>query len=69
MRAEKVWPDWMKRREGDPVDELPPARTRDVETTEPRLRRLYGPTGEVLRTFSDRPPVGFHQGEREPYTR
>lgn len=40
-------------------------RSRDVETTDPKIRKLLGPKGEVLRTFSDRPPVGFHQGTRE----
>ena len=35
-----------------------------AEVTEPKVSKLYGPRGEVLRTWSDRPPVGFHQGER-----
>jgi len=37
---------------------------REVDMPERTVTRLYGPRGEVLRTFSDRPPVGFHQGER-----
>lgn len=36
----------------------------EAETTDPKIRKLYGPNGQVLRTFSNRPPVGFHQGER-----
>lgn len=40
-----------------------PARM-SVAKSEPEVKKLYGPDGEVLRTFSDRPPVGFHQGER-----
>lgn len=36
----------------------------EVTETDPAIRKLLGPKGEVLRTFSDRPPVGFHQGER-----
>ena len=44
---------------GDPHPEYP-----DATLTDPVIRRLYGPRGEVLRTFSDRPLVGFHQGEK-----
>lgn len=36
----------------------------DVDRPRQKVRRLYGPNGEVLRSFSKRPPVGFHQGER-----
>lgn len=36
----------------------------EVEAPKRKVRRLYGPDGEVLRSFSNRPPVGFHQGER-----
>jgi hypothetical protein len=35
-----------------------------AETNDPKIRKLLGPKGEVLRTFSDKPPVGFHQGQR-----
>lgn len=40
-----------------------PARM-SVDKTDAQVKKLYGPGGEVLRTFSDRPPTGFHQGER-----
>ena len=36
----------------------------EVELPERLVWHLYGPRGEVLLTFSDRPPTGFHQGER-----
>jgi len=36
----------------------------DVDDTVPDVWHLYGPDGEVLLTFSDRPSFGFHQGER-----
>ncbi len=35
-----------------------------VDPYEPEFWHLLGPDGEVLRTFSDRPSFGFHQGER-----
>lgn len=35
-----------------------------AETNDPKIRKLLGPNGETLRTFSNKPPVGFHQGER-----
>ena len=38
--------------------------TPEVERRRRRVRRLYGPDGQVLRSFSNRPPTGFHQGER-----
>ena len=38
--------------------------TPEVERRRRRVRRLYGPTGKVLLSFSSRPPTGFHQGER-----
>lgn len=31
----------------------------DATTTDPTIRKLYGPKGETLRTFSDRPRIGF----------
>jgi hypothetical protein len=49
---------------GDPTASSQDRRRFDVHATDPNVRKLYGPKGEVLRTFSDRPPVGFHQGER-----
>jgi hypothetical protein len=36
----------------------------EVERRRRKVRRLYGPTGNVILSVSDRPPVGFHQGER-----
>ncbi len=36
----------------------------EVERSRRKVRRLYGPTGKVILSVSDRPPVGFHQGER-----
>lgn len=38
--------------------------TVSVDTSDATVRKLYGPNGEVLATFSDRPPTGFHQGAR-----
>lgn len=48
-------------------DELPqPERDyREVDLPERKVRRLYDPRGGVLLSISDRPPVGFHQGERD----
>lgn len=39
--------------------------TISVEQTDPTIRKLYGPNGEVLRTFSDRPTTGFAGREHE----
>ena len=36
----------------------------EVERRRRKIRRLYGPHGEVLRSFSNCPPVGFHQGSK-----
>jgi hypothetical protein len=36
----------------------------NASTSDPTIRKLLGPKGETLRTFSDRPPVGFHQGPK-----
>ena len=49
---------------GDWVPKPPEVRTVQVESTDPSIRKLLGPKGEVLRTFSDRPPIGFHQGTK-----
>lgn len=49
---------------GDPSAASQDRRKIDVEQSDPVVRKLYGPNGETLRTFSNRPPVGFHQGER-----
>lgn len=51
-------------RTGDPCDARKSTESAVVETTDPKIRKLLGPKGEVLRTFSDRPAVGFHQGQR-----
>lgn len=32
-----------------------------ASVSEPELRTLLGPTGEVLRTFSNKPPIGFRR--------
>ena len=37
----------------------------NAHKTEPKIKKLYGPNGKVLKTISDRPPVGFHQGSRD----
>lgn len=59
------WPRWMQPAKiGNPAAAPDSPPQPDAETTDPHVRKLYGPSGEVLRTFSDRPPVGFHQGER-----
>ena len=31
----------------------------EASSTDPKITKLYGPKGQVLRTFSDRHPVGF----------
>lgn len=36
------------------------AQTLQATTTDAKVRKLYGARGETLRTFSDRPPIGFH---------
>ena len=36
----------------------------EVDLPERRVRRLYASDGTVLATISDRPPTGFHQGQR-----
>lgn len=49
-------------------DEEPPQFDRppppEVERSRRKVRRLLGPRGEVLASYSNRPPTGFHQGER-----
>lgn len=58
-RRERYHPDWelvkVADRPGTPNVDVPVART---------VRRLYHPDGSVLLSISDRPPVGFHQGQR-----
>lgn len=41
------------------VDNIGDAPWPNATETDPKVRKLLGPNGEVLRTFSDRPPVGF----------
>jgi hypothetical protein len=36
----------------------------EVERPRRKLRRLYAPNGDIILTISNRPPVGFHQGQR-----
>jgi hypothetical protein len=58
-------PPRRRRWTGDWIDvkDAQPGKPEATET-DPKIRKLLGPKGEVLRTFSDRPPTGFHQGER-----
>lgn len=46
-------------------DPASPPTPDKVDLPESKIKKLLGPKGEVLRTFSDKPPVGFHQGERK----
>jgi len=58
------WPEWMTPPTvGDPTAD-PYGTYPKADVTDPVVRKLYGPRGETLRTFSDRPPTGFHQGSR-----
>lgn len=59
------WEDYREYNVGDSVY-VRPTTTLKSEVDQParRIKRLLGPRGETLRTFSDKPPVGFHQGER-----
>ena len=50
--------------DADPPQRTDPIYPPEVERSRRRTRKLYGPDGRVLRTYSNRPPVGFHQGER-----
>ena len=31
----------------------------EVDLADEKITKLYGPKGEVLRTYSNRPPIGF----------
>jgi hypothetical protein len=48
----------------DELEQVPPCVIPEVERRRRKIRRLYGPDGRVLRSYSSRPPVGFHQGQR-----
>ena len=39
----------------------------EVELPERETQRFYAVDGSVLFTISDKPPVGFHQGERSTH--
>lgn len=58
---------WAFGQVGDAVDMTPATRNTkamQVDESEPKISKLYGPKGEVLLTISNRPPTGFHQGSR-----
>jgi hypothetical protein len=57
QRPKRYADDWQWVAEPDPPKP-------QADTTDPTIRKLYGPKGETLLTISDRPPVGFHQGTR-----
>lgn len=57
-------PGTRPRYDDDPYVSKPDPPNPDATMTDPKIRKLLGPKGETLATFSDRPPVGFHQGQR-----
>lgn len=36
-------------------------QTPQVDVRDPEVRHLYGPRGEVLKTYTDKPLIGYHQ--------
>jgi hypothetical protein len=58
--SDAALPPWRRWTHGEqsPIDSDPGVPA-EVEVTDPTIRKLYGPNGEVLKTYSDRPPIGF----------
>lgn len=68
MSDKTVRADRIRRKEpfmaGDDYGYRYHAGTPSLHVTEPSITKLYGPNGEVLKTYSDRPPIGFHSAIR-----